>query len=84
MKYIQMTKEEYLEFKLPSIKTDFNINCILKDNLNILDRFFLLFVRVQVMKKDFGFGCIPIVKFKEYKGKKHLIDYIEGSTKELL
>lgn len=78
------SKKEYLKIKQDIIKDNFKIDTIFKNELNFLDKVILLFKKKEIIVKDFGFGYKPKLIIKKLNNKNILINYIEGSTKELL
>ena len=83
-KYKFPSKKEYLKIKQDIIKDNFKIDTIFKNELNFLDKVILLFKKKEIIVKDFGFGYKPKLIIKKLNNKNILINYIEGSTKELL
>ena len=83
-KYKFPSKKEYLKIKQDIIKDNFKIYTISKNELNFLDKVILLFKKKEIIVKDFGFGYKPKLIIKKLNNKNILINYIEGSTKELL
>jgi hypothetical protein len=86
-KYKPLSKKELLKLKQSSIKTNFNEDTVLKEDLklNFIEKIKLFFTKKErIVLNQCKFGYHPEIVIKRFKNQNILIKYIEGSTKELL